>query len=125
MGFSFSKHTVDVEIEGKPYSINLGDADMLDKVERWGNKLQGADYSKMTEGRVAALTSDVRNYLMSLLGKEQFDEVFQGRKFDFIDGLELFAYLYAAIEGSRTDVDFRKNLAKYMPDVNWDTVEGS
>lgn len=125
MGFNFSKHTVDVEIDGEPYSINLGDADMLDKVDRWGVKLRDTDYSKMTDGRIATATADVRSYLVALLGDEQFDAVFRGRRFDFIDGLELFAYLYAEIAASRADVGFRENLAKYLPDVAWSSVEGS
>lgn len=41
----------------------------------------------LSEGRLNALSADVRNYLMALLGKEQFEQVFENRPFDFIDGL--------------------------------------
>ena len=74
MGFEFSSHTVTVEIGGKPYVINMGDADMLDKVEHWSDKLAGTDYRGLSEGRLNALSADVRNYLMALLGKEQFEQ---------------------------------------------------
>lgn len=127
MGFSFSKHVVEVEIEGKPYQINLGDADMLDKVEKWSAKLGGIDYAKLSKdgGRMALLAQDVRGYLKALLGDEQFDAVFNGREFDFIDGLELFAYLYAEVAKSRVDEGFRATLAKYLPDVDWGAAEAS
>ena len=125
MGFEFSSHTVTVEIGGKPYVINMGDADMLDKVEHWSDKLAGTDYRGLSEGRLNALSADVRNYLMALLGKEQFEQVFENRPFDFIDGLELFAYLYAEVTKSRVDEGFRANLAKYLPDVDWDAAESS
>lgn len=127
MGFSFSKHVVEVEIEGNPYQINLGDADMLDKVEKWSAKLQGVDYAKLSKdsGRMTMLAQDVRGYLKALLGDDQFGQVFERRKFDFIDGLELFAYLYAEVERSRVDEGFMANLAKYMPDVEWGAAEPS
>ena len=115
MGFTFSKHTVDVEIEGKSYEINLGDADVLDKVQKWSEKLGRVDYAQLAgdSGR------------MALLGDEQFADIFKARKFDFIDGLELFAYLYAEVTKSRVDEGFRANLAKYLPDVDWDAAEAS
>ena len=123
MGFEFSKHTVDVEVGGKTYTINMGDATMLDTVERWSAKLAHTDYATMSEGRINALTIDERNYLVALLGKEQFDDVFKGRPFDFIDGLELFAYLYSEIEKSRVDTSFMNTLSKYLPDVEWQNSE--
>lgn len=127
MGFTFSKHTVDVEIEGKSYEINLGDADVLDKVQKWSEKLGRVDYAQLAgdSGRMALLAQDVRGYLKALLGDEQFADIFKARKFDFIDGLELFAYLYAEVTKSRVDEGFRANLAKYLPDVDWDATEAS
>ena len=97
MGFTFSKHTVDVEIEGKAYEINLGDADVLDKVEKWSAKLGRVDYAQLAgdSGRMALLAQDVR------------------------------AYLYAEVTKSRVDEGFRANLAKYLPDVDWDAAESS
>lgn len=123
MGFEFSSHTVSVEIGGKPYTINMGDADMLDKVERWSAKLSGTDYRSLSEGRLNALSADVRNYLLALLGKEQFEQVFAERAFDFIDGLELFAYLYSEIAKSRVDASFKATLGKYLPDLDWQDAE--
>lgn len=124
MGFEFSSHAVSVEIGGKPYVINMGDANMLDKVERWSAKLGNTDYSSLSEGRLNALSADVHNYLVALLGKEHFEEVFAGRTFDFIDGLELFAYLYSEIAKSRVDASFKATLSKYLPDLDWQDAEG-
>lgn len=123
MGFEFSSHTVDVAICGKQYTINMGDASMLDKVERWSEKLQHTDYAKMTEGRINALSADVHNYLIALLGKEQFEDVFANRPFDFIDGLELFAYLYSEIAKSRVDTSFKNTLNTYLPDIDWQNAD--
>lgn len=123
MSFEFSSHTVEVEIGGKPYTINMGDADMLDKVERWSAKLAGTNYATMSEGRTGALAADVHNYLVALLGQGQFEEVFAQRAFDFIDGLELFAYLYAEISKSRVDASFKNTLRTYLPDLDWQNPE--
>ena len=100
MGFEFSSHTVTVEIGGKPYVINMGDADMLDKVEHWSDKLAGTDYRGLSEGRLNALSADVRNYLMAL-----------------------FAFLYAEIAKSRVDASFKATLGKYLPDLDWHDAE--
>lgn len=127
MGFSFSDHTVGVEIEGKRYELNLGDADMLDKVDQWSAKLQSVDYAKISadKGRMRLLENDVRGYLKALLGAEQFDDVFKGRKFDFIDGLELFAYLYSEVSRSRIDEQFKATLSKYIPDHDFGAAGGA
>ena len=119
MGFEFSNHKVEVEICGSIYVINMGDASMLDTVDRWGEKLRKTDYASLGDGRTKALTVDLRNYLLALLGKGQFDAVFKGRDFNLINGLELFAYLYSEIVKSRVDVSFVQTLNKYMPDVDW------
>jgi hypothetical protein len=70
-------------------------------------------------------SSDRYGAVNALLGDEQFADIFKARKFDFIDGLELFAYLYAEVTKSRVDEGFRANLAKYLPDVDWDAAEAS
>lgn len=118
MGFEFSQHTVNVEVAGKDYIVNMGNATMLDTVEKWGAKPSGTDYSAITEGRIEALTNDVRGYLVALLGEEQFASIFEGREFDFIDGLELFAYLYAELSKSRVNASFARTLSKYLPNID-------
>lgn len=125
MGFEFSSHTVEVTICDKQYTINMGDASMLDKVERWSDKLQHTDYATMSEGRINALAADVHNYLIALLGKEQFEDVFAHRAFDFIDGLELFAFLYSEIAKSRVDTSFKKTLRTYLPDLDWQNADAN
>ena len=118
MGFEFSQHTVNVEVAGKDYVVNMGNATMLDTVEKWSAKLSGTDYSAITEGRIEALTNDVRGYLVALLGEEQFASIFEDREFDFIDGLELFAYLYAELSKSRVNASFARTLSKYLPNID-------
>lgn len=122
MGFTFSSHSVEVEIEGEQYVIDLGDAEMLDKVEDWGRKLQAVDYNSLSENRTQLLSSDVQGYLTALLGKEQFSKAFKNRRFNFIDGLELFAYLWSEVARARVAEDFRGRLAKYMPEIDWESV---
>ena len=123
MGFEFSDHVVPVQIEGREYRINMGDAKLLDQVGRWGAKLSGTDYASLGEGRMDALAEDVRGYLLALLGQEQFDEVFAERGFDFINGLELFAYLYNEVEKSSVDASFRSVLGKYLPNAAWEDAD--
>lgn len=114
-GFKFTNPSVEVEIEDKKYEVNLGDGDLLEKVSTWGKKLQSIDYSKMTEGQGMALQTDIRNYLIVLLGKEQFDDVFKGRHFDIMNGIMLFAYLWEEINKSNTLAGLGAAMSKYIP----------
>lgn len=122
MGFQFSKNTVDVEIEGEVYVINLGDEEFLDKIEAWGEKLQKINYEKLAKDgtRMKILTNDIHSYLKALLGDDQFDVIVKrkGSKLNLIDSLELFAYLWSEVNQSKIGDRFGETLSKYMPDVD-------
>lgn len=117
MGFSFQKHTVTAEIEGKEYVIDLGDAEIFDNIATWGERIQDEDYAGASEGRAQALSSDVKGYLKILLGQEQFEDVFENRPWSMLDGLELFAYLYSKIAEARIGDQFDEAIARYVPDM--------
>ena len=117
MGFSFQKHTVSVEIEGKDYVIDLGDAEVFDNIASWGERIQNEDYADATEGQAQALSADVKGYLKILLGQEQFEDIFESRPWSMLDGLELFAYLYSKIAEAQIGDRFDEAIARYVPDM--------
>lgn len=119
MGFEFSDHKVEVEICGVGYVIDLGDLETLEAVDRWGAKLKQTSYADLGDEKIAVLTEDLRNYLAALLGEKQFAEVFAQRAFTFVDGLELFAYLYSEVVKHRASASLAANLKKYMPEMDW------
>ncbi len=117
MGFTFQKHAVTVEIEGKEYAIDLGSAEIFDQIAAWGEKIQSASYADSPEGQAQALSSDAEGYLKILLGQEQFEDVFEGRPWNMLDGLELFAYLYSKIAEARIGDRFDEAIARYVPNM--------
>jgi len=120
MGFEFSDHKVNLEIGEKTYEVEMGDADLLDRIQEWGGKLQSIDYEKVTEGAMRLLEHDVRGYLVAMLGEEQLNSIFSEgrRRFNLIDAMELFAYIYEQVMGSNAYAGFEKRMSKYLPDTD-------
>lgn len=99
-GFSFRKHEVAVEIEGKTYKIEQGDSDMADRLLAVQQLADGISYDQLAkDGKLyRTLSGKVREVIRALLGDEAFDEVLGGRPANVIDELELLAYLYEEVQ---------------------------
>lgn len=99
-GFSFRKHEVTVEIEGKTYKIEQGDSDMADRLLAVQKLADGISYDQLAkDGKLyRTLSGKVREVIRALLGDEAFDEVLGGRPANVIDELELLAYLYEEVQ---------------------------
>lgn len=99
-GFSFRKHEVAVEIEGKTYKIEQGDSDMADRLLAVQKLADGISYDQLAkDGKLyRTLSGKVREVIRALLGDEAFDEVLGGRPANVIDELELLAYIYEEVQ---------------------------
>ncbi len=99
-GFSFRKHEVAVEIEGREYRIQQGDAALSDRLLAVQRMAEGIDYEKLaSDGELYRTLSDkVREVIRALLGDEAFEEVLGGRTANVIDEMELLAYLYEEVQ---------------------------
>lgn len=118
MGFKFSDHSVKVEIEDKEYSLKMGDAERLGKINEWAKKLVEVDYDNLNERTSAQLQNSVKQNLIGILGKEQYDDIAASRKdMDLIDMVELFAYLWYEVNNSSVLSGMNKKMAQYLPDT--------
>lgn len=99
-GFSFRKHEVAVEIEGKAYKIEQGDSDMADRLLSVQKLAEGISYEQLAaDGKLyRTLSGKVREVIRALLGDETFEEVLGGRPANVISELELLAYLYGEVQ---------------------------
>lgn len=122
MGFEFSRNkSIEVEICGTPYSIDVADDDKLAKVGEFGKKLAGSDYGSMKEGAIKAASHDCRAFLDLFLGKGAVDEIYKARGgFNLLDGVELLAYLIAELQKAKVGESFDSAVSRYLPDLGAD-----
>lgn len=103
-GFKFKDRTVTVEIEGKEYAIQIGSAEMADRVAAAYTNLQAiggeqvAGNSKVNYN----VSCMLRDLIGAILGKEAQDAIFESRPHSVIDEIELLQYLMEQVNASES-----------------------
>lgn len=95
MGFKFKDRTVKVEIEGREYAIQIGSAEMADRVAMAYTNLEaiGGDKLANDQNVNVNVSNMLRNLIGAILGQEAQDEIFAKRQHSVIDEIELLSYL--------------------------------
>lgn len=107
-GFVFGSNDVIVTIEGKDYPIVIGDVAIMENLEKARDAVARADFEKMqSEGdkskQALAMSNTLRGIVGALLGNEARKEIFDGRRANYLDELELVAYLITEVTGSKNE----------------------
>lgn len=107
-GFVFGSNDVIVTIEGKDYPIVIGDVAIMENLEKARDAVARADFEKMqSEGdkskQALAMSNTLRSIVGALLGNEARKEIFDGRRANYLDELELVAYLITEVTGSKNE----------------------
>lgn len=94
MGFNFSKHTTQVEIDGKNYEMVV-DATVSKKIADIGAKITELTEEVSDKPLEAIDKADkcLNDILVTLLGKKAIDTIFRDRADSITDKIELFSYL--------------------------------
>ena len=117
MGYTLKKHAIEVEINGAAYTVDYGDAGLLDDVAAWQAKLQEVDYGKLDDGRARVLQADIDGFLRALLGAKQLDALKESvGDWDLLIAIEAFAILYHEITTADVGGSVAGILGKYLPD---------
>lgn len=95
MGFKFKDRTVRVEIEGREYAIQIGSAEVADRVAMAYTNLEaiGGDKLANDQNVNVNVSNMLRNLIGAILGQEAQDEIFAKRQHSVIDEIELLSYL--------------------------------
>lgn len=95
MGFKFKDRTVKVEVDGKEYAIQIGSAEMADRVAMAYTNLEAIGGEKLASDPRANMnvSNMLRNLIGAILGQEAQDEIFAKRQHSVIDEIELLSYL--------------------------------
>lgn len=102
MGFEFKDRTVRVEVDGKEYAIQIGSAEMADRVAMAYTNLEAIGGEKLASDPHANMNVSkmLRNLVGAILGKEAQDEIFADRPNSVIAEIELIAYLMEEVNGA-------------------------
>ena len=99
MGFKFKDRTVKVEVDGKEYAIQIGSADMADRVAMAYTNLEAIGGEKLASDPHANMnvSNMLRNLIGAILGQEAQDEIFAKRQHSVIDEIELLSFLMTEV----------------------------
>ena len=77
MGFKFKDRTVKVEVDGKEYAIQIGSAEMADRVAMAYTNLEAIGGEKLASDPHAnmSVSNMLRNLIGAILGQEAQDEI--------------------------------------------------
>lgn len=99
MGFKFKDRTVKVEIEGREYAIQIGSAEMADRVAIAYTNLEaiGGDKLANDQNVNVNVSNMLRNLIGAILGQQAQDEIFENRQHSVIDEIELLSFLMTEV----------------------------
>lgn len=99
MGFKFKDRTVKVEIEGREYAIQIGSAEMADRVAMAYTNLEAIGGDKLANDHNVNVnvSNMLRNLIGAILGQQAQDEIFENRQHSVIDEIELLSFLMTEV----------------------------
>lgn len=99
MGFKFKDRTVRVEIEGREYAIQIGSAEMADRVAMAYTNLEAIGGDKLANDQNVNVNASnmLRNLIGAILGQQAQDEIFEHRQHSVIDEIELLSFLMTEV----------------------------
>lgn len=99
MGFKFKDRTVKVDIEGREYAIQIGSAEMADRVAMAYTNLEaiGGDKLANDQNVNVNVSNMLRNLIGAILGQQAQDEIFEHCQHSVIDEIELLSFLMTEV----------------------------
>lgn len=110
----------EIRIDGKVYSFDPYDAEMLNELAKVGKKVKSVDRKKAPTAVLLTLSKEIRNSIGVILGKEAQDEIFANRKPNILEEVRLLNEIHKAREESDADAELQRLLA----DIDTETVDG-
>ncbi|MDR3053324.1 MAG: hypothetical protein LBU48_05645 [Coriobacteriales bacterium] len=113
-GFRFaSASSVEVEIEGKVYSVNWGDPSIQQRVLDFSLQLMGTKLSDIDGEMLPWISEQIHSYIAELLGEQAEAEVFADRSPNLMEELRLFTYIQEQISKNKQLAELEAALGRY------------
>lgn len=100
MGFEFKDHSINVEIMGKTYAVDVNKAETQDALTKAQAEFNKYDAETLAQDEQAnyKVSCALRNMISALIGEDNMQEVFANRPHCVIDEAELVMYIYKEVE---------------------------
>lgn len=115
----------EIKVDGKVYTFDPFDAEMLNELAKAGKKVASIDRTKAAPATMLALSKELQNTVGIILGKEAQEEIFSNpkRKNNIVKQLMLLNEIHAAREEVNADEQMA-NLAAMLAGYDTETVDG-
>lgn len=113
--FNFEKITAEIKIEGKVYTFDPADSEMMDKLLGVSNKLSSVKFDKANDAIMMTLSRELRNVVGAVLGKEAQEEIFANKDHNVMQEILLISKLLDAREEAGVDSQVEKLLKSFGP----------
>lgn len=95
--FGWSAPAARFEIFGVPCEVEIGDAEVTDRLAAAGKKLERFDMGKKDAKGALAMSHELRNVIRCAIGDEAAGKVFDGRKPNIAMETSMVAYIFEQI----------------------------
>jgi len=107
MAFKFRYNAVNLDFDGKEFTLDPFDEDVLTKIEEVGlkaNKISGSLKDKPAKEQINDMMDFMVESIDSILGKGAIKEIFGKRKIRFCDLLDIFSYIAEEMKKGRDTI---------------------
>lgn len=114
MAFKFRDNAVNLDFDGKEFTLDPFDEDVLTKIEEVGlkaNKISGSLKDKPAKEQINDMMDFMVESIDSILGKGTIKEIFGKRKIRFCDLLDIFSYIADEMKKGRDTI-----IDRYSPE---------
>lgn len=109
-GFAYSAPTIELEVYGVAFSIEVGDVALVEAVDAATAKVMGLG----DESRWADVSECLRGAIRAVMGADRFDEAFGGRPANVIAEIECLAYIRRRIREGLEGADALSEAVKRL-----------
>lgn len=121
--FSDTGTLAEIKIDGKVYTFNPFDAEMLNELAKAGKKVASINKDKAPTATLLALSKELRNTVGIILGKDAQEEIFSNRNPNLLQEVSLLNVIHAAREDAGADAKLEE-LASMLASYDTETVDG-
>ena len=107
MAFKFRDNAVNLDFDGKEFTLDPFDEEILTKIEEVGTKARNISESigdKPAKEQLTEMMDFMAESIDSILGKGAIKEIFGKRKIRFCDLLDIFSYIADEMKKGRDTI---------------------
>lgn len=103
--FEWSAPAARFEVFGVPCVVEIGDAEIFDRLQKTGEKLMGFNPAKGGQKAALAMSHELRGVVRAVVGDEAASRIFEGRKPNIAMEASMIAYIFEQINEASAEAE--------------------